>query len=217
MSLKDHYTILELPPSASTDEVKKAYRRLAHQYHPDKRGNDPYAAAQFTAIKEAYETLTNPVKKDHYLQQRWYARSIGKKVNPDILTPVVLLKQLLELEQYTRRLDEHRMDTEGLYQYLSHLLSGETIAMLNGFGDRDINKQVVLLVLTIGRLLPWHFVPGLTDRLQKIITDDVLVKDRITHFSRQKKQDHYWETRKVWVVLLIVVLLCLGIFMIAGS
>ena len=216
MLLKDHYTVLELPPSASTDEVKKAYRRLAHQYHPDKRGNDPYAAAQFTAIKEAYETLTNPVKKDLYLQQRWYAQSIGKKVRPDILTPVVLLKQLLELEQYTRRIDEHRMDTEGLYQYLGHILSGETIVMLNSFGDRDINKQVVLLALTIGRLLPWRLVPALTDRLQKIITDDALVKDRIARFTRQKKQEHYWETRKVWIGLLIVALLCIGLFVMAG-
>jgi curved DNA-binding protein CbpA len=80
VQLKDYYYILELPPSAAGDEIKKAYRRLAHQYHPDKKNNDPYAAARFSDIKEAYEILSNPLKKDYYLQQRWYAQSIGKKI-----------------------------------------------------------------------------------------------------------------------------------------
>jgi curved DNA-binding protein CbpA len=71
LQLKDYYSILELPPSASADEIKKAYRRLAHLYHPDKKDNDPYAAAQFAVIKEAYETLSNPAQKECYLQQRW--------------------------------------------------------------------------------------------------------------------------------------------------
>lgn len=216
MALKDHYTILELTPAASTDEVKKAYRRLAHLYHPDKKGNDPYATAQFAAIKEAYETLTNPVRKDHYLQQRWYAQSMGKRTRQDILTPVTVLKQMLELEQYTRRLDEHRMDAEGLSHYLHDVLSGENRQMLREFGDRDINKQIVVLALTTGRLLPWRLVPAFSELLQQIDTSDTAGVNRmIERFVRHKKQDHYWETRKVWIVFLFVLLLCLGIFLLA--
>jgi len=101
VQLKDYYTILELSPSASLDEIKKAYRRLALIHHPDKKGNDPYAAAQFSEIKEAYETLTHPAKKDLYLQQRWYAQSIGQRKKQEIITPVSVLKQLIELERYT--------------------------------------------------------------------------------------------------------------------
>lgn len=63
MHLKDYYKLLELEPSATLPEIKKAYRRLALLHHPDKTGNDPYSAAQFSDIKEAYEVLTNPTKK----------------------------------------------------------------------------------------------------------------------------------------------------------
>jgi len=110
LQLKDYYEILELPSSASGDEIKKAFRKLAHQYHPDKKNGDPYAAVQFAAIKEAYEVLSNPAKKEYYLQQRWYAQSIAKKTKQETVTPVSILKQLLELNKYVSRLDMHRMD-----------------------------------------------------------------------------------------------------------
>ena len=51
MYLKDHYKILELELSATLPEIKKAYRRLALQYHPDKTQDDPYAAAHFIDVK----------------------------------------------------------------------------------------------------------------------------------------------------------------------
>ena len=79
MQLKDYYKILEMEPSATLTEIKKAYRRLAQQYHPDKNSSDEYALTYFAEIKEAYEVLTNPAKKDYYLQQRWYQQSLGKK------------------------------------------------------------------------------------------------------------------------------------------
>ena len=113
MHLKDYYQLLGLQPSATLPEIKKAYRRLALQYHPDKNQNDPYATAQFTAIKEAYEVLTNPAKKEYYLQQRWYEQSIGKRKKEAVITPVAVLLQSLELEKYVSTIDVFRLDKEG--------------------------------------------------------------------------------------------------------
>src|SRR5437868_7040330 len=105
MASQDHYAILEIEPSASPPEIKKAYRKLAQQFHPDKKPGDPYAAAQFAAIKEAYETLIHPGRKELYLQQRWYDQSIGRKTRNALITPVQLLKQVIELERYVSKLD----------------------------------------------------------------------------------------------------------------
>ncbi|KKQ92300.1 MAG: Co-chaperone protein DnaJ [Candidatus Azambacteria bacterium GW2011_GWA2_39_10] len=60
---KDYYEILGVPKSASDDEIKRAYRKLAHQYHPDKnRGDDK----KFKEINEAYQILGNRAKREQY-------------------------------------------------------------------------------------------------------------------------------------------------------
>ncbi len=60
---KDYYEILGVPKSASEDEIKRAYRKLAHQYHPDKNGGDD---KKFKEINEAYQILGNKEKKEQY-------------------------------------------------------------------------------------------------------------------------------------------------------
>jgi curved DNA-binding protein CbpA len=212
LQLKDYYSILELPPSASADDIKKAYRRLAHLYHPDKKDNDPYAAAQFAVVKEAYETLSNPVQKEYYLQQRWYAQSIGKKLKQEIITPVNILKQMIELEKYVSKLDIHRMDQQGLFEYIQNILSDPTINTLNSFKEPAINNEIILVTLKSGRTLPYSLVIPFTERLKKITIHEELTIKKIDQFIRHHKQTDYWEKRKVWIILLIVLLICMGIF-----
>ena len=61
--MKDYYKILEVEEKASIDEIKKSYRKLAAQYHPDR---NPDGEEKFKEIAEAYETLGNPEKKEKY-------------------------------------------------------------------------------------------------------------------------------------------------------
>lgn len=60
---KDYYEILGVPKSASDDEIKRAYRKLAHQYHPDKNKGDD---KKFKEINEAYQVLGNREKREQY-------------------------------------------------------------------------------------------------------------------------------------------------------
>jgi molecular chaperone DnaJ len=64
--MKNPYEILGINASASEDEVKKAYRKLAMQYHPDRNPGDPEAEIKFKEITNAYESLTNPSDQGDY-------------------------------------------------------------------------------------------------------------------------------------------------------
>ncbi len=68
MSKRDFYEILGVTKSASDDEIKKAYRKLAIKYHPDKNPDDKAAEEKFKEAAEAYEVLSNPEKRQRYNQ-----------------------------------------------------------------------------------------------------------------------------------------------------
>jgi len=66
MSKRDYYDILGVSKSSSPEEIKKAYRKLAIKYHPDKNPDDHTAEDKFKEAAEAYEILSNPEKKQRY-------------------------------------------------------------------------------------------------------------------------------------------------------
>src|SRR5246127_5445464 len=67
---KDYYSVLGVPASATQDEIKKKYRKLAAKHHPDKNPTDPKAAERFKEISEAYQVLGDADKRKQYDQMR---------------------------------------------------------------------------------------------------------------------------------------------------
>ena len=213
MHLKDYYAILEIETSASATEIKKSFRRLAQQFHPDKNQADPYASAQFSEIKEAYDILTNPSKKEYYLQQRWYDQSIGKRKKQDIITPVSILKQALELERHVSTLDAFRMDKQGLEQYILELLSNETVNKLKKFEEPDIISQIVQTTLQTIRILPIRYSKSVLQQLNLLAATNEDATQQIQSFSVKSNKKHQQEKYSTLIIIGITIILCLLIFL----
>jgi len=66
MEYKDYYDVLDVSKDAEQDEIRRAFRRLAREYHPDVNPDDPGAEERFKEINEAYEVLSDPEKRQKY-------------------------------------------------------------------------------------------------------------------------------------------------------
>jgi len=118
--MASHYDTLGVPRGTSADDIKKAYRRLAMQYHPDRNPGDKGAEAKFRAITAAYDVLRDPAKRaayDRYLcQPDYHARLRDIEAQTDDLLRRVddLLRTAEAFSENTRRIRERQMAEERL-------------------------------------------------------------------------------------------------------
>src|ERR1041385_8572659 len=75
MATQDYYQTLGVGREASTDEVRKAYRRLARKHHPDVNPGDKASEDRFKKVQEAYDILSDPKKKTMYDQYGFYSEN----------------------------------------------------------------------------------------------------------------------------------------------
>jgi DnaJ-class molecular chaperone len=84
--MTNYYNTLEINENATSEEIKKSYRKLSLKYHPDKNQNDPDAVKKFQAITEAYEVLGDKEKKQQYdmMQSNPFAKMMGSNMRGGI-------------------------------------------------------------------------------------------------------------------------------------
>ncbi len=85
----DFYHVLGVSREASDDAIKKAYRKLVFQYHPDRNPDNAKAEAKIREINEAYEVIGDPEKRRSYDRLQW-----GDEVVRDEADPVVILDEM---------------------------------------------------------------------------------------------------------------------------
>ena len=87
---KDYYKILDISQEANEEEIKKAYRKQALKYHPDKNKGDKKAEENFKKISEAYGVLSDPEKKNNYdTYGDGYLLMVEELQESDTLVPIL--------------------------------------------------------------------------------------------------------------------------------
>ncbi|AEW00611.1 hypothetical protein A4D02_11700 [Niastella koreensis] len=210
--VKDYYKILELPTTASLQDIRRSFRRLAQQYHPDKNNGSHLAAAQFREVQEAYQTLSDPKKREAYHYQRWYVRSTGKSFTRAPLTPAHILQECRHLQQYVASMNTFHLRYDAVSLHIRELLTENAIGMLQEQKDVTVNRAIIQSLLTSIEPLPRKFFMPIADLLFQLAGDDATALATIEQAISSKKQYHIWEKYKWVLMLVITALICWFIY-----
>ena len=165
MSAKDYYQILNITPSASTEEIKKAFRKLALKYHPDKN-KDGFAREKFSEIQEAYLVLKDKIKRAAYDYQR-YTQNPQRVYKPLAETAEEILQSSILLHKKVSLLDPFRIDLDLLSFEITDLLSPHNQHILQNPINPVINRKIIRHIIESARPLPLHSVINIVDLLKK--------------------------------------------------
>jgi molecular chaperone DnaJ len=209
--VKDHYRSLNVSPKATTEEIKKAFRKLALQYHPDKN-NSQSAIKMFADIQEAYQVLSDRKKRAEYNYKK-YTQSPQRPARTVIQAAgdVLFLSDQLKKEILFK--DPFRLDRDLLFFQLSDLLSEDTIFILKESATPDIIRSVVANILSCTKFLPYDFAKEIIQKLNPLYTVEPGIKTELTNTLQQIKQQYYWNKYKFLIALMIAGLVCFLIYL----
>jgi molecular chaperone DnaJ len=203
MLIKDYYKILEIPPTASTQDIRKSFRRLALQYHPDKNGGSHLAEAQFREIQEAYEVLSDSQQRAEYNYKRWFNRSINHGFTNRPLTPAAMLQESRVILNYVRSMSIFQVDYDALSRHIRQLITPANIGILHEYNDVATNKAIVITLLQSTDPLPATHLLPVTDLLLKLAGNDYELVNQIHQSVKDRKQREIWDRYK-WIVMVVV-------------
>ena len=215
--MKNYYKILELTPSATQQEVKKAYRRLALAHHPDTNPDNETAGSRFREIQEAYQVLSHPDRRSDYNQRRWYRRNSARNDPDETLSPLMIYRKTNRLRQFIHTVQSSFLNLQALYRYVYNLLLGEPyMAVLRAAGDSHTNRQITEALLEAGNALPYDKLKNICERLLVLAAGDAETEALIQTRMRQRKLSAYWEKYQSVFVILITLVICWLIYIISS-
>lgn len=112
--MKNYYDVLGVPAEASEEEIKNAYRKLAKKFHPDINGGDTFFKHHFQQIQEAYDTLSNPLKRQQYgFQNRTESPQSSTQTSGDNDLERKIFAYQKQNEQFRRYQQAHMQQSSG--------------------------------------------------------------------------------------------------------
>jgi curved DNA-binding protein CbpA len=203
-SQKDYYQILQVSYTASPAEIKKAYRKLALLYHPDKNVGNALMDAVFQEINEAYEVLSNPIKRKEY--HRFYADVHAPYREP--VTAKSILEKSIALNQQLAQTNSFHINRDALLHQLQIILTDSNVAILLQSAESNIVEAAMEQLLLNTRSLPYHLFQQLLPSLTTLATPYPSALQALQQYTRRKKIYSLWKRYEVIVVLIASLLFC---------
>ena len=214
MSSKDYYQLLGVKSNASTEEIKKSYRRLALKYHPDKNPGDLLAEAVFKEIAEAYDVLSDAKKREDYHYKRFYTYNY-KYAAAQTATPQSILNDAIKLQKLIEKADPFRINRDALLFQLQQILSADNLSLLLEKKQARINKAIVETILIVCKPLQYTYSEIIAEQLCILAVGNDNLEKKISEFLNNQRKKDTWRRYKVVAALLVAIILCLIIFLIS--
>ncbi len=205
---KDYYQVLQLQPTASAADIRKAYRRLALEFHPDKN-NTQQASERFVIISEAYAVLSDPVQRKKYDLTRFTEQQI---THPIASTPEEVKLMSEALMNRIKKSNPDRINRDRLANDLQAVLSVYHIQLLEKYKDEQQNELLVNNILFCLQHLEWRSCMQFTNTVLNIHGLNKTSIDRINRFVSIYRRNYYWDRYKILMALLIAIMICLLIY-----
>ena len=211
--VKDYYRILEISPQANAEEIRRSFRRLAMEWHPDRKGEN----TRFLDIREAYETLSDPARKEAYLRTRADDEALGRRFQAhQRTTPSTLMGKALQLEREVSSMDAFRIDREALLSSIDDCLDEASVDMILSETDSEYRTQLTRILLNCGRPLDESGAKLLTDMLGRFMDGEGDGRRMMDAYLLSKRNEARWGRWSTPLLLVLTLLLCLLISL-AGS
>ncbi len=197
-----------MKPSASLQEIKKAYRALAFKYHPDKNPGDALAEAQFKECQEAYATLSVSRKRAAYDDERWLMGMGSKTQYQEAVTPGWLLKICFDLNASLATMDTHRISYGALQAYILLILEDAHLAVILKEGDALIINEIIKEILKATKKLDAKYLSEIERKLVMLAAGNNESLQAIYEYTQQRQQQEQYAKLFPYIIMAITLALC---------
>ena len=201
MPSTNYYQILQISPNSTADAIKKVYRKLALQYHPDITQGNAALTEKFAAIKEAYEVLMNPIKRKQFHEAFYFAT-----YQQAVTTIEEIYEQAHQLQQFVNHSDVFRMDYVLVTTHLEKLLSTTNLEIIAHSKNITLRKKITdAILIIVGALNYEHLLT-----VELTITNNFKeIAIQFTALLKQKKRSMLWDKYAFIAALMAAIGFCM--------
>jgi hypothetical protein len=206
MQQKNYYQILQVDPYCNADAIKKAYRKLALQYHPDVAQNNSFYTQKFAEVKEAYEILSNPEKRKKF-HEAYFFTTLAQPVH----SIHYVIPLAIKIERYTQETNIYTIDYTLIQLHIEDLLLKHSFVIVQ---SEEVKKKQQLAnhIFNALNVLPFELLVKLqTQFLQCFPQKEQQFADLLIN----KKKHLFWDKYAVVIAVAITIGLCLMIAIMA--
>lgn len=214
---KNYYNLLQVPADASPMQIKQAYRKLAHRFHPDKNAGDILASSIFMDIAEAYSILSDAGQRNDYDLRSGAGISNPSKSTSTINPVDEIIKESGRLKTTISQSDPYRLNKDALMYHLSALLSDVHLYALQQIKQPNQLVPVVSNLLFCAGFLHVKDAAVICSRLFLFTEGNNELQETIHNFLKKQQKKQLWERYKVLAAFALALLLCVLAYYISNS